>query len=153
VFCFIMGAEDLGFGKVTDVAPGKLTIEYFDSPSMRHLREASTSAIVKKILGPNTRVYLYDAASANWDVGRVLFDDGDAVEVRLSGRYDVVVPHERVFVRWKRPISDPVEFLSCGIAETPLSRPAGGYWWNFRTAFVRSRAQPPSNQRRPKSLD
>jgi ATP-dependent helicase HepA len=119
VFCFIMGAEDLGFGKVTDVAPGKLTIEYFDSPSMRHLREASTSAIVKKILGPNTRVYLYDAASANWDVGRVLFDDGDAVEVRLSGRYDVVVPHERVFVRWKRPISDPVEFLSCGIAETP----------------------------------
>jgi ATP-dependent helicase HepA len=113
------------------------TIEYFDSPSKRHLREVRSETLLCKTLGPNTRIYLYDEALDRWEVGRVLHDDGSSLEVRLSGRVDAVVPHERVFVRWKKPISDPVEFLACGIAETPQYAEARS---NFLASYLAQRA-------------
>jgi ATP-dependent helicase HepA len=119
VYCAVRGLEDFGLGKVIDQSAAAWTIEFFDSPSKRHLRKASAAQIIRKTLGPNTRIYLGDEASERWDVGRVLHDDGSSVEVRLAGKNDVVVPHDRVFVRWKKPISDPIEFLARGIAETP----------------------------------
>lgn len=119
LFCLVKGVEGFGVGKVVKQVAATWTIEYFDSPSKRHLREVTTASLVAKTLGSNTRVYLYDEALDRWEVGRVLLDDGSSVEVRLSGRVDTVVPHDRVFVRWKKPITDPVEFLACGIAEIP----------------------------------
>lgn len=137
MFCLVKGFEDLGVGKVVKQLASVLTIEYFDSPSKRQFRDATTANIVKKTLGPNTRVYLYDEPSDRWEVGRVLHDDGGSLEIRLSGRVDAVVPHDRIFVRWKKPITDPVEFLTCGIAETPQYAEARS---NFLASYMAQRA-------------
>lgn len=121
MFCIIKGLESLGIAKVIDSIGEKWKVEYFDSPSQisRDVLEIEKILIVPKKLGANTRIYYKHAATEQWLVGRVLQDVGDGVEVRFTDKNDVCVDYEYVFVRCKKPISDPVGYLANVITETP----------------------------------
>lgn len=134
MFCWISNSEKDGLGKVVHVDGAKGTVEYFDSPSseIRHRISVPVSSIRRKRLGPNTRVFTYDEIADQWSIGRVRNDDGEGVEVRLAHKQDIYLPYERVFVRWKRPIKDPVSFLGNLITETPQYAEArSGFMKNY----------------------
>ena len=121
MFCRISNQEELGLGKIIQMKDSTGVIEYFDSPTniVGHRISVSISTISRRRLGKNTRVFIHDEISNQWRIGRVRDDDGEGVEVRLAHKQDVYLSYDKVFVRWKRPIDDPVEFLGNFITETP----------------------------------
>lgn len=133
MFCTIHNAEKDGFGKIVHIEGQWVVVEYFDSPAIeKHPRvKVPQTSITPKRLGCNTRVFIFDEISNQWRIGRVRHDDGEGVEVRLAHRQDIYLLHDRVFVRWKRPIKDPVDFLGNFVTETPQYAEA-------RSAFMRS---------------
>lgn len=133
MFCFIRGAQRDGFGKVVSKEGGHAVVEFFDSPSVDGctLRKVPIADIMPRKLGRNTRVQVFDEARSEWRIGRVREDDGDGVEVRLADKVDSYLPYDRVFVRWKRPIKDPVVFLGNFVTETPIYAQA-------RSCFLKS---------------
>jgi ATP-dependent helicase HepA len=133
LFCRINNQEKLGLGKIIQVKDSNGVIEYFDSPTnvVGQRISAPISTINRRRLGRNTRVFIYDEISNQWRIGRVRDDDGEGVEVRLAHKQDVYLSYDKVFVRWKRPIDDPVQFLGNFITETPQYAEA-------RSGFMRS---------------
>ena len=121
MFCIVKGFESLGFAKIIDADGESCKVEYFDSPSqiIRDVRTVQKAHILTKKLGANTRIYYQHAATGQWLVGRVLQDVEDGVEVRFTDKNDVYINYENVFVRCKKPIDDPVDFLANVITETP----------------------------------
>lgn len=93
--------------------------------------KVSQTSITPKLLGRNTRVFIFDEISNQWRIGRVRHDDGEGAEIRLAHQKDIYLSHDRVFVRWKRPIKDPVDFLGNLVTETPQYAEA-------RSAFMRN---------------
>ncbi|REE06571.1 ATP-dependent helicase HepA [Paraburkholderia sp. BL27I4N3] len=120
-FCVVKGFESDGLAKVISRSGNVCTVQYFDSPrgAGQIKREATIGAISPKKLGRNSRVYVYSPSEDLWRVGRVLEDDGEGILVRLAHKQDVYLEYEHVFVRWKRGIDDPSDFLGCQITETP----------------------------------
>ena len=134
MFCRINNQEKLGLGKIIQVKDSNGVIEYFDSPTnvVGQRISAPISTINRRRLGRNTRVFIYDEISNQWRIGRVRDDDGEGVEVRLAHKQDVYLSYDKVFVRWKRPIDDPVEFLGNFITETPQYAEArSGFMSNY----------------------
>ena len=133
MFCYIRGAQRDGFGKFIGKEGGQAVVEFFDSPALEGCkrRKVSFADVVPKKLGRNTRLYVFDEVLSEWCIGRVREDDGEGVEVRLAGRVDSYFPYDRVFVRWKRPIKDPVVFLGYFVTETPIYAQA-------RSGFLKS---------------
>lgn len=134
MFCWINSAEKDGLGKIVQVQGSQGVVEYFDTPAngVRHRISVPVSSIRRKRLGRNTRVFTFDEISNQWTIGRVRDDDGEGVEVRLAHKQDVYLPYERVFVRWKRPIEDPVGFLGNFVTETPQYAEArSGFMRNY----------------------
>lgn len=121
MFCLVKNAERDGLGKVVHLEGSRAVVEYFDSPVNvgQNKVEVPLSSITRKRLGRNTRVYTYNELANQWRVGRVREDDGEGVEVRLADKHDVYLGYDQVFVRWKRPIHDPVVFLGNFVTETP----------------------------------
>ncbi len=113
-------------------------IEYFDSPTnvVGQRISAPIPTIIRRRLGRNTRVFIYDEISNQWSIGRVRDDDGEGVEVRLAHKKDVYLSYDKVFVRWKRPIDDPVEFLGNFITETPQYAEARS---GFMSSYIHQR--------------
>ncbi len=133
MFCTIHNAEKDGFGKIVLIEGQWVVVEYFDSPAIeKHPRvKVPQTSITPKRLGCNTRVFIFDEMSNQWHIGRVRHDDGEGIEVRLAHMQDFYVPHEQAFVRWKRPIEDPIDFLGNFITETPQ-------YAESRSGFMRS---------------
>jgi ATP-dependent helicase HepA len=134
LFCTIHNAEKDGFGKIVQIEGEWVVVEYFDSPAIeKHPRvKVPQTSITPKRLGCNTRVFIFDERSNQWHIGRVRHDDGEGIEVRLAHKQDFYVPHEQVFVRWKRPIEDPVDFLGNFVTETPQYADArSGFMRNY----------------------
>lgn len=120
-YCVVKSYEADGIGKIIGVNGAMRTVEYFNLPTDdgRVVREVEANQIRPKILGKNTRVYVFEHVANHWRVGRVTEDDGDGLYIRFSHRNDAYLSYEQVFVRWKRPIEDPVLFLAEQITETP----------------------------------
>lgn len=134
MFCSVSSAEMDGLGKIVHLEGSRGIVEYFDSPTaeVRHRISVPVKTIRQKRLGRNTRVFTFDEISNQWRIGRVREDDGEGVEVRLAHKEDVYLPYERVFVRWKRPIQDPVGFLGNFVTETPQYAEArSGFMKNY----------------------
>ena len=122
MFCFIRGAERDGLGKLVGKENGSAVVEYFDSPAGDGCKRKTVpiAQVVRKRLGRNTRVQTFDELNNEWRIGRVREDDGEGVEVRLADKIDIYLPYDRVFVRWKQSIRDPVVFLCNFVTETPI---------------------------------
>jgi ATP-dependent helicase HepA len=120
LFCTIKGLEHLGWGKLIDTTGENCTVEYFDSPAhaLKKTHSIPRMRVTPSKLGSNTRIYYQDNATRQWLVGRVLRDVGDGVEVRYKG-VDSHFEYQDVFVRCKKPIEDPVDYLANLITETP----------------------------------
>lgn len=134
MFCLVRNAERDGLGKVVRQNGTLAVVEYFDSPVSggRHWLEVPLSSIRQKRLGRNTRVYTYNELENQWRIGRVREDDGEGVEVRLADKFDVYLDYDQIFVRWKRPIQDPVVFLGNFVTETPRYAEArSGFLQNY----------------------
>ena len=134
MFCWTTNAEKDGLGKIVQMDGSTCVIEYFDSPTeqLRYRRTVEVSSVRRKRLGRNTRVFIFDEGMGRWSIGRVRDDDGEGVEVRLAHKQDVYLPYVNVFVRWKRPITDPVDFLANFVTETPQYAEArSGFMRNY----------------------
>ncbi|WP_420995164.1 protein DpdE [Cupriavidus sp. 30B13] len=134
MFCLVKNAEKDGLGKVVHQNGSQAVVEYFDSPVSGgwYRVEVPSSFIKLKRLGRNTRVYTYNELANQWRIGRVREDDGEGVEVRLADKLDVYLDYNQVFVRWKRPIQDPVVFLGSFVTETPRYAEArSGFLQNY----------------------
>ena len=120
MFCEVKGRERDGFGKLVRVG-AECLVEYFDSPAEGGLEiiQVPKAALVRKRLGRNTRVYVYSELDNRWRVGRVQEDDGEGLYVRFSHKEDSYVAYSDAFVRWKRPIDNPAQYLARFITETP----------------------------------
>lgn len=131
MFCQING-DGRGIAKVLERDDTDLVIEFFDHPSNGgRVIERTRSRVNPKRLGKNVRVYTFNDVGGEWAVARVREDDGRGVEVRYPGRIDAYLPYESVFVRWARPLTNPMFFLKNFISETPLFAEA-------RSGFLRS---------------
>lgn len=120
MFCVVKGRERDGLGKL--VSPSsECIVEYFDSPAEGGVAAVKVpkQAVVGKRLGRNTRVYVYRESDNRWRVGRVQEDDGSGLYIRFSHKEDSYVSYADAFVRWKRPIRNPAQFLARFITETP----------------------------------
>ncbi|MEI8574780.1 hypothetical protein U737_15200 [Methylomonas sp. LW13] len=120
MFCIVKRQEYLGIAKIIDSNATHLQIEYFESPAQVHREICSVlpKDIIRKTLGSNTRVYCR-FKGGQWLVGRILVDTGDGAEVRFSDKHDVFCEYDDLFVRCKKPIDDPVDYLANVITETP----------------------------------
>lgn len=137
MFCKLKGLESLGFAKTLDEGAHSITVEYFDTPLRTEVRTVKRSDVVATRLGINTRIYV--CANGNcWSVGRVLHDDGTGIEIRLQGGQDIYESYDNVRVRWRKPISDPFDFLSCGITETARYAKARNA---FRDSYIQQRGK------------
>ena len=133
MFCVIQGRETDGMGKIVQNEGAIWIVEYFDSPAQdgRRQHEVSKSLVGVKLLGRNTRVYVFSEPNNRWRVARVTEDDGEGLYVRFAHKEDVYVNYADAFVRWKHPIDNPVEYLARFITETPQYAQA-------RSEFMRS---------------
>lgn len=133
MFCEVKGLERDGFGKLVR-AGAECLVEYFDSPAEGGLEiiQVPKAAVVRRRLGRNTRVYVYRELDNRWRVGRVQEDDGEGLYVRFSHKEDSYVPYSDAFVRWKRPIDNPAQYLARFITETPQYAEArSGFLQNY----------------------
>lgn len=121
MFCLVKNGEKDGLGKLIPHEGETAVVEYFDSPSTegRFRIDVAPSLVHPKRLGRNTRVFIFNEIENQWRIARVLEDDGEGVEVRFPGKVDQYIGYDKVFVRWKRPIQDPVSFLGNFVTETP----------------------------------
>lgn len=136
MFCIAKGYESKGIGKVLSLDQETCTIEYFDTPNSKE-RETLTlpkNTVLRKRLEPNTRIYYFHNVSEEWLVGRVLQDNDVGVEVRFADKQDLSLNYDSLFVRCKKPIEDPVDFLANVITETPQ-------YTESRRAFLNSYIQ------------
>jgi ATP-dependent helicase HepA len=139
MFCVVKGFESLGYGKILNAIGENWEVEYFDSPAQiaRDIRVVQKTHIVPKNLCVNTRIYYLSAAKGQWIVGRVLEDMGDGVKIRFADKNDVFIYYEDVFVRCKKLISDPVDYLANVITETPQYAEARS---GFMASYISQRA-------------
>jgi ATP-dependent helicase HepA len=121
MFCVVKGLERLGVGKIVENTGNSWSVEYFDSPLniIHETYQVAMSRVTSKLLGKNTRIYFQHPETSRWIVGRVLQDNEDGVEVRFTDKRDVFLGYDKIFVRCKKPISDPTDYLANFITETP----------------------------------
>lgn len=109
-----------GIGKLLSRTGAACVVEYFDAPTSELVLEECLSSQLGSVSIPSqTRIYAFDEAVGTWEIGRVLDDHGDSQLVKFPNGKVLHLPISRVFVRWDRPIEDPISFLGAGLSETP----------------------------------
>ena len=132
-------SRGLGIGKIVAVGRGKVAVEFFDAPGDASQPQitVATENIKNVNLPEQTRVFKTTLGGQHWIVGRVLHCDGTGALVQFPNRDTQNVSKEELFVRWRRPIEDPSEFLARMITETPLFADARSI---FYQSYVKQRA-------------
>jgi len=113
-------AHRLGVGKCLRVSGENVEIEYFDSiSSASRCRVMARRSQVKPVqVSLQRRCYWED--ETGWRVGRVVWAGDRQYGVRLpNSDLDLMVPEEQLYVRWDKPITDPVDVLAARGNESP----------------------------------
>lgn len=125
-------STDFGLGKITKFSGSQVTISYFSSPigDECHRQVFGKSEVKKQILQAQTRVYWYDEENRSWLVGRIAEDgridanhaglEEDYYFIHLPNQKYARIPESKLYVRWNRPIEDPVSCLAARTTETPF---------------------------------
>lgn len=121
-----------GIGKLARVQGRHAVVSYFDIPDDTNPPEVVVPIAAVKVvdLPVQTRVFHLDEETSRWRVGRVLDGEGSVVMVQFPNGQIDNLPRGELQTRWRRPIADPVAFLSRRVTETPLFAEA-------RSGFVR----------------
>lgn len=125
---------DRGWGKIGAVdGQQRVRVDYFESPA-HPLAESTWVASDRVKISPlprQTRVYWEE--TGQWYAGRVIAGDaenGYAVQ-KPNLYYHQRVPSHELWVRWSRPVEDPVQVLLTGASESP-------YFAEARLPFLRT---------------
>ena len=122
--------RDLGVGKVARSTHDTAVIEYFESVAVpvAHRVEVPLHRVVSVYLDRQLRVYYRSARG--WRVGRVMETELGRVCVRPPGdAEDIWLGIDELYVRWDRPLQDPVGVMQARAIETP-------HYYFARRAFV-----------------
>lgn len=113
--------SSLGIGKVVALSGRIATIDYFDVPGEEQTHSVSVPVTSVKIvsLPKQTRVFHLDESTDSWRVGRILDGEGPICLVAFPNKVTANVPRGELLVRWRKPITDPTEFLVRQVTETP----------------------------------
>lgn len=111
-----------GIGKLVRVQDGNAKVSYFDVPDDASPPEVVVPLDVVKVvsLPLQTRVFHLDEVTGHWRVGRVLDGEGQNVLVQFPNDQICNLHREFLYTRWRKPIVDPLVFLSRRVTETPL---------------------------------
>ncbi|NYG07750.1 ATP-dependent helicase HepA [Phycicoccus badiiscoriae] len=112
-----------GPGKLVAKEGDKLVLEYFDAPgphpSDRYRGAVSRGSLSRLPLSPELRVFWQDLDD-QWRSGRILeVNEHNDIYVR-GHEWEGFVPEERLYVRWSKPLADPVGFAEAGMLESPI---------------------------------
>ncbi|MFI8775091.1 protein DpdE [Gordonia sp. NPDC062954] len=118
----VSSSNDLGPGKLVGKDGVLLVLEYFDTPGQesgeRRRMSVPHSSLRRFKLKPEMRVFWL--SDNRWRSGRILEVSQDRdIQVR-SRDWDGFVAEKRLFVRWHRPLTDPVGFATGRLLESPL---------------------------------
>lgn len=118
---FVKAADhNFGVGKVARASSDEVEIEYFDSisPAGRHRVTARRTDVEPALLSPQRRCYWEEGGV--WRVGRVVWrGDGEYGVRPPDSTYDVKLQESEMYVRWDRPIDDPIDVLVAHGNESP----------------------------------
>src|SRR5436190_877636 len=101
----------LGVGKIAALpSEGPVTVQYFDSVADPVATEVRVSAPDLSAWYPDRQRRVYFRSGPNWSVGRVVDEAFGRYCVRPPGRQqpDVWLDLRDLYVRWSRPLEDPV---------------------------------------------
>jgi ATP-dependent helicase HepA len=119
---FVIAPNQLGIGKFMHMSGGDaVQIEYFDSISAtgRYHATARRNQVKPVEVSPQRRCYWEH--KTGWRVGRVVWQGDGEYGVRLSNSdFDIKVPEAELYVRWNKPIRDPVDVLVAHGNESPF---------------------------------
>lgn len=127
--------DDWGIGKVASTSSGTVTIHYFDTPGANQAVAVNCRPEeAKRVCVPaQTRVWRRHGVG-RWQVGRMLSHEGASAYVQFPNGERVTLDTEDLFVRWSRPLVDPLPLLIAEATESPfLADP--------RSSFVREVAR------------
>jgi ATP-dependent helicase HepA len=113
--------SSLGPAKLIQIHAGAATIEYFDSVAEdgRVQREVRLSSLKKYHVWPQTRVFL-SSPDGTWQTGRVIQTDPDRENYLVKSSDDLrYVPEKDMYVRWNRPLENPLGVAAAGGFESP----------------------------------
>jgi len=122
----------LGVGKVVSATEGDIEVEYFDSvaATRRERVTAQPDEIERVQVSLQRRCYWLDAGK--WRVGRIVWQGDEEYGVRPpDSEMDVRVAERDLFVRWAKPIADPIDVLVAKGCESP-------HFHHCRQPFVES---------------
>jgi ATP-dependent helicase HepA len=119
---FVSNTNALGAGKAVDVDGDDLVLEYFDTPEQepedRARLPVPRTGLSRFKLKPEMRVFW--VSGEQWRSGRIIeVTQHRDIYVR-SHNWEGYVPEKHLFVRWQRPLSDPVGFAAAGLLESPM---------------------------------
>lgn len=119
----ISSENTFGAGKLVARDGENLVLEYFDAPgqdpSARYQESVSRRSLTRLTLSPELRVFWIDQQD-RWRSGRII-ESNEHNDIYVRGHeWEGFVPEKKLFVRWDRPLSDPVGFGEVGLLESPL---------------------------------
>lgn len=113
-------SNDLGFGFLRKVQDNRAVVEYSDIPGIIARRiEVSCDEVVPTRLSKGARVWLRGDPFGWWAgevTGTTSFGE---CYVRVPGIRDLKLTGEKFWVRWNRPLANPVRAVSSGMCDSP----------------------------------
>ncbi|MGA5537816.1 protein DpdE [Mycolicibacterium nivoides] len=117
----VSSANDLGVGKAVARHGDRLTLEYFDNPGQppdeRFRAEVPMTGLRRFKLDQEVRVFWFK--DDVWHSGRLEdINEHRDISVRSRGR-SIFLQEKDVYIRWDRPLDDPVGFGEVCLMESP----------------------------------
>ncbi|MGP3977846.1 protein DpdE [Streptomyces sp. 8N114] len=103
-----------GIGKIGREEGGRIRVDYFESPitTVVHSEWVAASAAQRVLLDREEHIW-WKSRNGAWNAGRVVHASVHEYIVRFpNSDYDLPVPVDDLYVRWDRPVQDPVANLA-----------------------------------------
>lgn len=118
----VASENDLGVGKAVDLKGDTVILEYFDNPGQLPEERFRTGVSVHKIrrFRLDQEVRAFWQTDRGWMSGRLddINDHRDIVVLTTGGGARVLKERD-VYIRWDKPLQDPVGFGAAGLMESP----------------------------------
>lgn len=119
----ISSDNTFGPGKLVAREADDLVLEYFDAPGQnpaaRYRERVSRPSLKRLALSPELRVFWQDK-QGRWRSGRII-ETNQHGDIYVRGHeWEGFLTEAQLFVRWDRPLVDPVGFGEAALLESPL---------------------------------
>lgn len=111
---FVRVPGGLGIGKIGEVEGGRVRVDYFESPvaTVADSQWVVDQLVQRVLLEREERIW-WKSRSGAWNAGRVVHASERDYIVRFpNADYDLPVPVDDLYVRWDRPVQNPVANLA-----------------------------------------